>query len=140
MKWFVISAGLILGLTGLAKVWSAFGDVKLLTVPDPITGLSFRTMLLLAAVAELPIAAVCLFAKANRLATVLVAWLASIFLVYRLGLWWIGWKKPCGCLGNLTDTLGISPHTADVIIKGLLAYLLIGSYGLLIREWWKGRS
>ena len=113
--------------------------MKLLTVVDPIVGIPFK-YLMLAAVAELPIAAVCLFAKANRLATVLVAWLASIFLVYRLGLWWIGWKKPCGCLGNLTDTLGISPHTADVIIKGLLAYLLIGSYGLLIREWWKGRS
>jgi len=42
MKWFVISAGLILGLTGLAKLWSAFGDVRLLAVGDPIVGIQFR--------------------------------------------------------------------------------------------------
>lgn len=118
MKWFVISAGLILGLTGLAKLWSAFGDVKLLMVPDPITGLSFRNMMLLAAAAELPIAAACFF-KPPRLATTWVAWLATNFLIYRLDLWWMGWKKPCGCLGNLTDTLGITPHTADVIPAGV---------------------
>jgi hypothetical protein len=102
MKWFVISAGLILGLTGLAKVWSAFGDMKLLMLPDPITGLSFKYMMLLAAGAELPIAAICLFTKAHRFGTTLVAWISTNFLVYRLGLWWMGWKKPCGCLGNIT--------------------------------------
>jgi len=139
LKRFAISAGMILGLTGLAKLWTSFGDVKLLMVADPITGLSFRYMMLLAAVAELAIAAVCLVTKANRLATVLVAWMATNFLVYRLGLWWIGWKKPCGCLGNLTDTLGITPQTADHIIKVLLAYLLVGSYGLLIWRWRRGR-
>lgn len=134
-KRFAISAGLILGLTGLAKVWSAFGDVRLLTLVDPIVGISFRHLMQAVGGAELAIAAVSLFTKANRLATVLVAWMATNFLVYRIGLWWMGWKKPCGCLGNLTDVLHISPHTADIIIKVLLAYLLIGSYGLLIWEW-----
>jgi hypothetical protein len=55
--------------------------------------------------------------------------------MYRLGLWWMDWKKPCSCLGNLTDALHISPQTADNITKVLLAYLLIGSYGLLLWQW-----
>jgi len=135
----VLTAGLILAITGLAKVWSSFGDVKLLTVADPIVGIPFKYLMLAVGVAELVIAAVCLCTKANRLATVLVAWLATNFLVYRIGLWWMGWKKPCSCLGNLADTLGISPQTADHLIKVLLAYLLIGSYGLLIWEWRKRR-
>ena len=44
----------------------------------------------------------------------------------------------CGCFGNLipqTGTLRISPQVADKIKKVVLAYLLIGSYGLLIWEW-----
>jgi hypothetical protein len=36
MVWFSVSAGLILGLTGLAKVYGAGGDVKLLSIADPI--------------------------------------------------------------------------------------------------------
>ena len=52
----------------------------------------------------------------------------------------MGWHKPCGCLGNLTDALGISPETADTVAKVLLAYLLIGSYALLVWEWRKHRK
>jgi len=140
MKRFVISAGLILGLTGLAKLWTAFGNAKLLAIADPIIGIQFRNLMLAVGAMELVIAAVCLFTKANRLATILVAWMATNFLVYRIGLWWMGWKKPCGCLGNLTDALHIPPHTADVAIKVLLAYLLVGSYGLLIWQWRSGRG
>jgi hypothetical protein len=90
-------------------------------------------------VAEIVIAAICFFSKWQTLALGLVAWMSTNFLVYRLGLWWMNWKKPCSCLGNLTDALHISPQTADNIMKVLLAYLLIGSYGLLIWQWQKRR-
>lgn len=69
----------------------------------------------------------------------LLAWMTTNFLLYRLGLWWLDWKRPCPCLGNLTDALGISPAMADTIGKGLLAYLLVVSYALLILDW-RGRS
>ena len=81
------------------------------------------------------IALVCFFSKRQTLALGLVAWMSTNFVVYRLGLWWMDWKKPCNCLGNLTDALHISPQTADNIMKVILAYLLIGSYGLLIWRW-----
>jgi hypothetical protein len=42
----------------------------------------------------------------------------------------VGYRKPYGCLGNLTDALHIPPHTGDVAMKSILAYLLIGSYAL----------
>ena len=51
------------------------------------------------------------------------------------GLWYLGWQRPCSCLGNLTDTLHISPHVADVAMKIVLAYLLVGSYGGLLCLW-----
>jgi hypothetical protein len=138
-KWFIASAGTVLAFTGIAKVCSVFGHAKLLAVADPIAGIPFRWLLLAVGVVELPIAGVCFFSQNKRLATVLVAWLATNFLVYRLGLWWMGWHRPCGCMGKLTDALHISEHTADNIMKVVLAYLLIGSYGLLLWQWRQGR-
>jgi len=139
-SWFVPSAGIILAITGLAKVWSAFGKVKLLEVSDPIIGLPFGDLLLAVGLVEMAIAWFCFFGKRSVLPTTLVAWFATNLLMYRLGLRWMGWHKPCNCLGNLTDTLHLSPQAADNIMKLVLAYLLVGSYGLVIWERRKARS
>ena len=139
-KWFVLFFGAILPITGVAKVWTGLGNSKFLTVVDPIIGIKFGQLMLLVGVAEIVIALVCFFSKRQTLALALVAWMSTNFVVYRLGLWWMDWKAPCGCLGNLTDALGIAPQTADNIMKVLLAYLLIGSYGLLIWQWRQSRK
>lgn len=136
-KGFILSAGAILVVTGIAKVWSFFGSSKLLAVADPIVGVPFGTLLLAVGLAEMALAVVCFFSQRPLLAVMLVAWLSTNFFVYRLGLSWMGWHKPCNCLGSLTDALHISPQTADNIMKVVLAYLLIGSYGLLIWHWRK---
>jgi hypothetical protein len=75
-----------------------------------------------------------IFAEKRRFSLLAVACLFTNFLLYRLGLWFIGWHRPCGCMGNLIDLLHISPRVADNIMKGVLACLLIGSYRLLLLE------
>lgn len=140
LPWFVPSAAAILALTGLAKAWSAFGKTKLLAAADPITGVSFGHLMLAVGILELAIAGVCLFGKSQKLALGLIAWLATNFVVYRCGLWWMGWRKPCSCLGNLTDALHLSPQAADNLMKVILTYLLIGSYALLVWQWRQGRQ
>jgi hypothetical protein len=132
LKWFAITAGGTLSISGIAKVWSGLGSSKFLAVVDPIIGIKFGQLLLLVGLAEIVIALVCFFSKRQTLALGLVAWMSTNFVVYRLGLWWTNWKRPCGCLGNLTEALHISPEIADNIMKVLLAYLLLGSYGLLV--------
>jgi hypothetical protein len=112
-----------------------FGNSKFLAVVDPIISIKFGHLMLLVGLAEISIAMVCFFSKRQTLALGLVAWMSTNFVVYRLGLWWMDWHRPCNCLGNLTDALHLSPQTADNIMKVLLAYLLIGSYGLLIWRW-----
>lgn len=134
-RWLAFSYGVIVVVTGVGKVWSGLGNSKSLAVNDPIIGIKFGQLMLLVGVAEIAIALVCFFSKRQTLALGLVAWLSTNFVIYRLGLWWMNWHRPCGCLGNLTDALHIRPETADNIMKGLLAYLLIGSYGLLIWRW-----
>lgn len=124
-----------MAVTGVAKVWTALGDVKLLAVADPIVGISFKHLILSVGVMEVAVALACLFSKRETLALGLIAWISTSFAVYRFGLWWVDWKSPCGCLGNLTDALNISPQAADNIMKLVLAYLFIGSYGMLAYEW-----
>jgi hypothetical protein len=137
---FILTAGVILAITGVAKVWTGLGNSKFLAVVDPIIGIKFGQLMLAVGMTEIVIALVCFFSKRQTRALGLVAWMSTNFVVYRLGLWWMDWKSPCGCLGNLTDALGIAPQTADNIMKVLLAYLLIGSYGLLIWQWRRGRK
>ena len=69
-----------------------------------------------------------------------LAWLGTIILGYRIGLLWIRYNKPCSCMGSLTDALHIKPETADTIMKIVLAYLLILSYGTLMWLWWHKRK
>jgi hypothetical protein len=139
-KWFVISAGAILFLTGIAKIWSSFGHVRILLVPDPLISIEFGHLFLLVGAAEIVIALVCFCSNRFNLQVGLIAWLATCFLFYRLGLSWIGWHKPCNCLGSLTDTLHISPEIADMAMKIILAYLLIGSYATLFWFWRQKRK
>ena len=136
---FVPSAGIILGLTGLAKVFSAIGAAQALDIADPLLAVPFRQLFLLVGLAELLIAFFCLFTEKRRISLVAVAWVSTNFLVYRLGLLFIGWHRPCGCMGSLTGMLHISLSAADNIMKVILAYLLVGSYARLPWEWRRGR-
>jgi len=139
VKRFLPATGAALVVTGLAKVFSATGPSRALDLAGPLLGIPFRHLLLLVGLLELGIAFFCLFTDRLKLSLVAVAWLSINFLVYRLGLWSIGWHKPCGCLCNLTDLLHISPTVADNLMKGLLAFLLFGSYSLLLSLWWHNR-
>ena len=135
--WFILSAGAILAITGIAKVWSGLGGSKFLAVIDPITGIKFGQLMLAVGVVEIVIALVCFFSKRQTLALGLVGWISTSFVIYRLGLWWMDWHRPCSCLGNLTDAFHLSPQVADSIMKGVLAYLLLSSYALLFFNWRK---
>lgn len=139
-KWFCLSAGIVLLITGTAKVWSAFGDAELLRRIDPILDMQFRHLMLVAGILELILAGFCLLRKTETIAIMLVAFFAGSLSMYRLGLWWIGWHRACSCLGNLTEAIHVSPQLADEVMKGILAYLLAGSYGILFHQWLKNRN
>ncbi len=137
--YYVTLASLILIITGGLKVWGAFGDSEMLKLADPIFGLPFRHLMWFVGILEIVVAVFCLCRRQSYLSIYALVWLTSSFVIYRIALKWVGWKKPCSCLGNLTDALYISPQTADNIMKVVLTYLLIGSYFLLIRQWRRDR-
>ena len=135
IRFFIVSAGVILTVTAIAKLVSSFGDARILEIPDPIASLSFRTLFRMVALLELGVALVCFFGRRPVLQAALVAWMSVNFLVYRLGLIWVGYHRPCSCLGNLTDALHVRPEVADAAMKIVLAYLLAGSFGALAWLW-----
>lgn len=133
---FIRSAVVVLVVTTLAKVFAATGDARILTHPDPIFGVvSNRQMVLLAAALEaLAVGLILAHADTVRRAA-FVAWISTVILACRAGLFWIGYEGSCRCLGNVTDMLGVSPADADMASKLILGYLLLGSYTVLAWAW-----
>ena len=137
--WFLRASGALLLVTGLAKAFSAIGSARALDTIDPLIGMPFRQLFLIVGQAEALIAFFCLFTDHRRLSVMAVAWISTNFLVYRLGLWFIGWHHPCNCMGSLAGMLHLSDQAADNIMKVVLAFLLVGSYLLLFLGWRDGK-
>lgn len=127
----IASFGVVLAITGVAKLLSLFGTERMQFLNDPIFGIQFRYLMLIVGISEILIACVCLLTNKLALGNLLVAFLATNFAIYRSALWFMGWRRPCSCMGNLADALHIQPQTADMIMKIVLAYLLLGSYATL---------
>jgi hypothetical protein len=140
IRLFIRSAGVLLIITATAKFVSTGGSARILQNPDPVLSIPFRHVFWFVGAIEIITAVVCLFGKSIRLQAGLVAWLATNFALYHLGLLLVGYQKPCSCLGNLTDVLHISPKVADTAMKIILAYLLIGSYATLFWLWKEKRK
>jgi hypothetical protein len=140
VRFFLKSAGVLLIFSAIAKLISASGSARILEENDPIFPISFRITFWLAGSLELVIALICFFCKRYEMSILLTTWIATCFAFYRFSLWWIGWHRPCSCLGNLTDALHISPQIADTAMKTILAYLLLGSYASLFWLWRQKRK
>lgn len=132
---FLYFAGVVLFLTAVGKLIAAGGSSRILNVEDPLLMLSNKQLMIAVGVAELALAGYLFFGKNILLKTGLVTWLATNFGLYKIGLVWIGARKPCGCLGSLSDALGISANTATTLANVALGYLLIGGIAGLIALW-----
>jgi hypothetical protein len=132
---FVQSAAVILFITGAAKFISALGAAESLDQPDSLLILTHRHIFFLMSGLELGLSAYLLMGGNTKLKLALLAWLATNFLVFRIGLWWMGAPNLCNCLGNLDQFLPLSPGILNFGAFAALGWLLIGSYALMIIEW-----
>jgi len=128
---FIISASIILILTGFAKLFSAYGHAKIILAPNAIIPhFQNRHIFILAGLLEIGIGLLCFSterAKLSKLVTLNV--LTLCFLVYRFGLWWVGFNGACPCMGNAAAWLHLSPEVANNIMKSVLLYLQV--FGIL---------
>ena len=135
IRLFIYSAGTLLVMTSAAKLVSAGGSARILQYMDPIFNISFQHVFVVVGALEFLVALLCFFYQRAEVKAGLLAWLSTSFLLYRLGLVWVGYHRPCSCMGNLTDALHIPPHAADLTMKIILGYLLLGSYATLFWLW-----
>jgi hypothetical protein len=129
---FIFSAAVILFITGAAKLFTALGAAGALDQPDSLLILSHRHIFLLMSGLELGLSAFLLMGRNTKMQLALVAWLATNFLMYRIGLWWIGAPDLCNCLGNLNQYLPVSPRILNAAALVALGWLLVGSCTLMI--------
>jgi hypothetical protein len=132
---FVWSAVVILAVTAVIKLTAATGEGRILAQPDPLVAFfSNRQIMVLAALLEALVVSLILRERDRLRQAALVAWIGTGFLMYRAGLWWVGYEGACSCLGNVTRTIGLSPAMEDLGVKVLLGYLVLGSYSVVIWE------
>jgi hypothetical protein len=136
VRFFIFSSALILLVTASAKLAVSAGHASILMEPDPIIGVSVKHLIVTVAIIELCIVITCL-SKSIMVPIMLIAWLSTNLLAYRIILALIGYSGPCHCLGNLTENLHIPAQTTDTVMKIILSYLLAGSYGIFFFYWWK---
>lgn len=97
---FYKSAAALLLVTALAKLYSAGGSARLLQAQDQLLHLGYRPVMILAALIEVAVAAFLLRNRSGLRRSLLLLWLSSNFIAYRLGNYLLGIHS-CSCLGAL---------------------------------------
>ena len=135
-------AGFALVLAGMAKLATSTGSAKILQETDPIFGTPNRLVLVLIGMLEISIGGYCIIGKDRLLQSRLLLWIGCMFTIYRVGLWWINYHKPCTCLGAITESIGLTETQADSIMKFVLGFVVsAGVAGLLnTRDGFRVRS
>jgi|ERR1019366_4242458 hypothetical protein len=117
-----LGGGLLL-VTGILKVLSGFGSVRMLEESDPILSLRVQHLMWIVGLLEVVIGGYVMRCKNPYFASGLLAWFSTALIIYRFGLLWIDYHRPCSCLGSLTEWIKIPDNVADNIIIALLIYI-----------------
>jgi hypothetical protein len=133
-------SGSVLALSALFKLISGVGATRILLEADPIFGITNRQLFFWVGALEIWVVVVLVHSRSLRLKLTLVAVLSTNFLLYRAGLWWLGVRHPCPCLGNAAAWTHADPKTLDLVIKAGLAWLLGSSYVPLLLFFWRGKN
>jgi hypothetical protein len=138
MKWiryFIITAGVILLAAALTRFLVAAGNAQVLALPDPMLGIPLRDAVLAVGAFELVVALICLLGKRVGLQVGWLAWLGTNYVVFWVGLVWQHCSPQGACIGSLTDPLRIYHGTAGYILEFLPFGLALGSYAAVASLW-----
>ena len=131
---FIRSAAIVLLLTALAKVYSAFGSARILTALDPMIHLRYRHIMIGAGLLEIAIGIYLLRGRSVVPKLFVVLWLSTNFVVYRMANALLHFYV-CPCLGAVGDALHLSRAQANFILEVIVLYLFLGSGLLLVALW-----
>lgn len=130
---FRIAAALLM-VTAMAKLYSAGGSARVLQVQDQFIHLGYRPVMIVVALIEIVVATFLLRSRSDLWRSLVLLWLSSNFMGYRLGSYLLG-VHLCPCLGHLTDRLPLPPGLADIALTVLVLWWFAGSAGCVWRLW-----
>lgn len=125
---------LILAFTAFLKILTLVTASKEMVASDPLFYFLENRHLLAGAVILEIVAVIALMMSRNfDFQLKCIAWLATLFFAYHLGLKMIGYEGGCFCLGKPQSWLTfLKPLKIDVAVKILVIYMIVGSYGLIL--------
>jgi hypothetical protein len=127
---FLRSAAALLVIAAAAKLYSAAGSARILTVPDPLVHLTYRTLMIGLGALETAIAAYLVCGRHTLAKLWLVFWLSSNFLMYRCASAHLHIHM-CPCLGTIAAALPLRKGEVDFLLLVFAACLFFGSAFLL---------
>jgi DNA-directed RNA polymerase subunit RPC12/RpoP len=137
---FIYSAGAILLAAALIRFVIAAGNAQALSLPEPMLGIPLRYSMLLVGGFELTVALICLFGRQLHFQVGWLAWLATNFIVFQIGLFWMHIHPQATCIGSFTDPLRLARGVTGFITSLFPFYLLLGSYAAVIWPLFEGRK
>jgi hypothetical protein len=138
VKTFILSAGGLLLAAGLIRFLIAVGGAQAMSMPEPLLGIPLLYAVLAAGAVELTVAWICLSGKNRWLQIVGLAWIATVFVSYRIALLWEHVAPQGACWGTLTDPLHISRGATGFIVGLMPFYLVLGSCAAGVWSWRDG--
>lgn len=131
----VYSAGALLGLAGLAKLYSfSVEPMWAAKVPDPLFGFIARDRLLIAVgLTELLLGGLTMIGTIPiRIRGAALFWIASMLLLYRAGLWLVGATGPCHCSGVIPRLLGVRASSMDAVMLAMAMFIWMAGVSALL--------
>lgn len=123
---FLVSAAIVFGVAGISKLLGAAGEHATLEEKDPILLIKTRYVMLCVGLVEIMAAVYLVRGRLTVKKLWLTVWVAGNLIHYRAIIAVVGVTRPCGCLGNLTDFLPLTPRGIDLTLQAILVYLLLG--------------
>jgi len=129
---FIRACALFFVLSALAKMQRLLHPQSADNTTNPIIPLTNGAVLWLACFFELGTSALLLILRSEKIRLGLIAYAGGVFCTYRLGLVYLGLTKPCGCLGNLGEWVGLSSRLEGTLLFGIALAMLFGGLALLV--------
>lgn len=134
---------MLLFFTAVVKLMSLFGSkTTYIYNPDPLF-LEFQSIYFILGAGFMEIVfASCLFLiRSRKTKTLLTLWLSSVFVAYRIGLWYYyPTHVSCGCMGSFSEWVNLSEKTVDLIAFGILVFMISGSFLILILSYFNKKT
>lgn len=133
---YVNCAAALFLLAGLTMYFATSGTDRQLMEEDAVFGLKTQKLLLLASVCHVALAVYLLIPGGLPQRGIVVLWAGWCYLIYHLGMLWMGATSPFPAVQLVGWKLGANnPRLADILWKLLIAFLVLGSLWHLVWEW-----